>query len=136
MQTTHQAESQSELTETLSAVASITNDSVDRVVENACKVVSDCALELVEELIITEEIDNVIDRISEEIIEEKNLRGEQKSKRKAEKRKLERNDANEPNEKRLSECGENTDVVETEMNNTGNDKDLENLKKIQGCKVV
>lgn len=82
MQTTHQAESQSEFTETLSAVASITNNSVDQVVENACEVVSDCALELVEELIITEEIDNVIDRISEVIIEEKNLRKEQKSKRK------------------------------------------------------
>lgn len=134
--TQHQIESQPEFLETLSAVASITNDSVDQVVENACGVVSDCALELVEELVITEEIDNVIDRISEEIIEEKNLRKEQKSKRKAEKRKLEQNDANEPNEKRLSECGENTDVIETEKNNTGNDKDLENLKKIQGCKVV
>ena len=30
----------------------------------------------------------------------------------------------------------NTDVTETEINNTGNDKDLENIKKIQGCKVV
>ena len=136
VQTTHQAESQSEFTETLSAVASITNNSVDQVVENACGVVSDCALELVEELVITEEVDNIIDRISEEIIEEKNLRKEQKSKRKAEKRKLEQNDINEPNEKRLSECGENTDVTETEINNMGNDKDLENLKKIQGCKVV
>ena len=28
------------------------------------------------------------------------------------------------------------DVTETEINNMGNDKDLENLKKIQGCKVV
>ena len=106
VQNADQTESQPEFLETLSAVASITNDNVDQVVENACEVVSDCALELVEELIITEEIANVIDRISEEIIEEKNLRQEQKSKRKAEKRKLEQNDANEPNEKRLSECGE------------------------------
>ena len=30
----------------------------------------------------------------------------------------------------------NTDVTETEINNTGNDNDLENIKKIQGCKVV
>lgn len=86
--TQHQIESQPEFLETLSAVASITNDSVDQVVENACGVVSDCALELVEELVITEEIDNVIDRISEEIIQEKNLRKEQKSKRKAEKKEI------------------------------------------------
>ena len=136
VQNADQTESQPEFLETLNAVASITNDNVDQVVENACGVVSDCALELVEELVITEEIDNIIDRISEEIIEEKNLRKEQKSKRKAEKRKLEQNDVNEPNEKRLSECGENTYVTETEINNMGNDKDLENLKKIQGCKVV
>ena len=62
--------------ETAFAVASITDQSVEEVVENANTVLSDCAHELLELLVIEKGIEEAVEKVSEELVEEQMHEGE------------------------------------------------------------
>ena len=70
--------------ETAFAVASITDQSVEEVVENANTVVGECAYELLELFVIEKGIEEAVEKVSEELVEEQMHEREIKRKRKAE----------------------------------------------------
>ena len=106
---------------------SIIDKSNNTDIETSYDVVSECAYELVEEIIINSEIENAV--------ENKNGNLEQK-RTTPEKRKLDRTDLHqEPREKKRNESVDRINDKEM-LNHSEKDEDLETIEKIQGCRVI
>ena len=107
----------------------------------ALEIISDCAMEYTQELVIAEEVEEAMNYQTEEqveIEEEKRMRKEEKKRKKAEKRKLKETEANQPKEKRASKSIESIGDSGFGINNieNENDEDLEYLEKVQMCRVL
>ena len=107
--------------ETITAVESINNSTLEMVYNQAGAVISNCAVGLVEELVLEAEIDNYVDKEADSLADYEFRKEEDR--RKAEKQ----------NRKRKY-----SEIVETESEEavTELDEDLETLQKIQESKIM
>ena len=113
--------------ETENAVLSIIDQSNNTDFETSYDVVSECAYELVEEIIITSEIENAVEKVNGNLEQKKTI---------PEKIKLDRTDLHqEPREKKRNKSvdGINDKVI---LSHSEKDEDLETIEKIQGCRVI
>ena len=113
--------------ETENAVLSIIDKSNNTDFETSYDVVSECAYELVEEIIINSEIENAVEKVNGNLEQKRTT---------LEKRKLDRTDLHqEPRENKRNESVDRINDKEM-LNHSEKDEDLETIEKIQGCRVI
>lgn len=127
-------EPQGDITETMIAVASITDRTLEETVENYFNVMCNGATEVMEGNVVEQEIDYAIDCVYEERAEEERLRKEKERKRKAEKEAKEVEQLQESSEYYEGNKGEET-TKETKEDKKQRKAEKRKLKAIEELKT-